>query len=398
MLEKVRVPQVEGNVLYHRIPPKREMQDHTQNITVGHDIIADFQSIGKAVDNAKSGQSILILPGVYESSDSIYIDKNIKIVGQGNSEDIIVKSHISTVFVITAESAHISNITVIQETNFDAFGISVDGGSSVISGCNLSSKGLACISITSAATPQIRNNRIYEGNDAGILLSGNTAGVIENNYIERNRYAGIEVKGNSNPLITSNKIYDGLEAGLLIHENGTGLITKNDIARNKLAGIEIRKGGNPRILENQIYGGGHTGIFIHSRAVGNIENNDIFNNKRSGVAIQEFSNPKIKHNTIKSNGEAGVIISDNAIGTLESNEIISNSFSGVQISTGANPSLTSNRISFNLGGVMINNNGGATLVNNDLRYNEKGGLYVSEDSQKQTQVSGNIEWSQSSMN
>ena len=47
---------------------------------------------------------------------------------------------------------------------------------------------------------------------------------------------------------------------------------------------------------------------------------------------------------------------------------------------------------------MINNNGGATLVNNDLRYNEKGGLYVSEDSQKQTQVSGNIEWSQSSMN
>ena len=182
----------------------KEMQDHKKHIVVGHTIDADYDSIGTAVDNSKPGESILILPGVYETSASIYVDKNIKITGSGDPQEIIVKSHMSTVFVITADYAQISNITVTQETNFDAFGISIDSGSSIVSGCNLSSKGLACLSISGTATPQIRNNRIHEGNDAGILVSGSSAGVIEDNHIYKNRFAGIEIKGHANPLVTSN--------------------------------------------------------------------------------------------------------------------------------------------------------------------------------------------------
>ncbi len=349
-----------------------------RSLTVNNEGTAQYKSISDALASASEGDQILIFPGVYD--EHIFLTSNIELLGVGNNGDTVIRSSNETAIVIDSDSFRVENLTVRQTSPTGSFAIHVTRGSGTVAGCDISSAGLACVNVNYNASPYIFNNIIHSGNDAGVIYDDNSGGKIESNDIYNNSFAGIEIKGTSNPSILSNQIHAGKEAGILVHESGRGMITGNDIFDNNFAGIEVRNKANPKITRNRVHGGRHAGIFFHNDARGSIKENEIFNNMRSGIAMELNANPTVEKNIIKGNGESGIRISKRSGGFFQYNEIVSNSLSGVEISDNSRPRLASNIISFNLGGIMLHNNGGGEITDNDLRYNQKGSIYVSEDS------------------
>ena len=72
------------------------------------------------------------------------------------------------------------------------------------------------------SNPFIRKNKIWGGQNGGILVYNGGLGMIESNEIFDNAMAGIWIKTDSNPVLRHNKIHDGRDGGICIFSSGKG--------------------------------------------------------------------------------------------------------------------------------------------------------------------------------
>ena len=72
------------------------------------------------------------------------------------------------------------------------------------------------------SNPLVRSNKIWGGQNGGILVYNSGLGVIENNEIFDNAMAGVWIKTESNPVLRHNKIHDGRDGGVCVFNSGRG--------------------------------------------------------------------------------------------------------------------------------------------------------------------------------
>ena len=68
----------------------------------------------------------------------------------------------------------------------------------------------------------IKKNKIWGGQNGGILVYNGGLGIIEYNEIFDNAMAGVWIKTDSNPVLRCNKIHDGRDGGICIFNGGRG--------------------------------------------------------------------------------------------------------------------------------------------------------------------------------
>lgn len=183
----------------------------------------------------------------------------------------------------------------------------------------------------------------------GVYFYDNGHGLLEDNDIFNHLYSGVQIRTGSNPNIRRNKIWGGQNGGVLVYNGGLGLLEQNEIFDNAMAGVWIKTDSNPILRRNKIYDGREAGICIFNGGKGVLEENDIFRNAQAGVLISTQSHPTQSHPSLKRNQiydglAAGIEITNNATATLEYNQIFNNRFGGLCLASGVNPSQRGNKI------------------------------------------------------
>lgn len=74
------------------------------------------------------------------------------------------------------------------------------------------------------SNPVIKGNKIWGGQNGGVLVYNGGLGILEQNEIFDNAMAGVWIKTDSNPTLKRNKIYDGRDGGICIFNGGKGKI------------------------------------------------------------------------------------------------------------------------------------------------------------------------------
>ncbi|WAR19120.1 FBX11-like protein [Mya arenaria] len=151
------------------------------------------------------------------------------------------------------------------------------------------------------SNPLIRRNKIWGGQNGGILVYNSGLGMIENNEIFDNAMAGVWIKTDSNPVLRHNKIHDGRDGGICIFNGGKGILEENDIFRNAQAGLLISTQSHPTLRRNRIFDGQAAGVEITNNATANLDGNKVFNNKFGGLCLASGVNPVMKDNHIYGN-------------------------------------------------------------------------------------------------
>lgn len=73
------------------------------------------------------------------------------------------------------------------------------------------------------SNPVIRGNKIWGGQNGGVLVYNSGLGLLEQNEIFDNAMAGVWIKTDSNPTLKRNKIFDGRDGGICIFNGGKGM-------------------------------------------------------------------------------------------------------------------------------------------------------------------------------
>ena len=105
-----------------------------KELTVGGDKEGSYKTIQEAVNAAKSGDTILVMPGVYD--ENITTSKSVRIIGLGNRDEIVIaptKSGSAGIYVRNGDGFLISNLTI----KTDGPAIQISRSSGEISDCVL---------------------------------------------------------------------------------------------------------------------------------------------------------------------------------------------------------------------------------------------------------------------
>lgn len=372
-----RFDQLLGNIKFDQLLGNISLDTKNRSIAIIVDINknGDYVTIADAMKAANSGDKILIKPGLYR--ETLVIDKPINIIGDGNSNEIIIQGKEKSTIIFHAISGHISNLSLRQLANIeDRSCVDITKGSLELDGCDITSEGSGCVIVSGGSNPFLHNNRIHDGKQVGILVNNNSKGKFEYNEIFNNG-SGIEILDNADPTLSNNRIQNNRKNGVIIYNDGKGNLENNKISNNALAGIEIKERGNPFLRRNKICDGMRGGVLIHKKGQGVLEENEIFGNSLAGVQISDNCDPALRRNQIHDNKQNGILINKGSKGMIEGNDVYSNAFHNIEIDKESNPELRSNKIhDGEINGLYIHGNSQPLIEDNDIFDNAQAGVRI----------------------
>ncbi|MGD0953913.1 MAG: right-handed parallel beta-helix repeat-containing protein [Methanotrichaceae archaeon] len=202
-----------------------------------------YTKINDAINDANPGDRILIYPGIYQ--EGLILSQPLEITGEGALGSIVVQAAGQSVLLFKTNRGHIANLVLEQKGGGNWFCIDIAQGSLELEGCDVTSQGSSCVAIHDNARPLLKHNRIHHSKQSGILVFDNGKGILEDNEIFENNFAGIEIRNFGNPILRHNIIRNGKQNGILVYDNGRGTFEDNDIFESEFPQIGILLYGNP---------------------------------------------------------------------------------------------------------------------------------------------------------
>lgn len=249
-------------------------------------VVKDGESIQAAVNTAKPGDTIQIMPGTYK--ETVYIDKDdIRLIGvieQGNWPTLEGEGRLNDAVLYSGNSIVVENLKI---THYKGNGIMGQAGNNFEIRNNLIvDTGVYGI------FPQLGKNGIIEHNIiSGIEDAAIYVGMSDNIHVAHNEVfdsvAGIEIENSRHAIVENNYVHDNtggilafITPGLPIKTTYDVIIRNNFIVNNNTANF-----GAPGSTVAGIPAG--TGILVMAADEVIIEGNIITNNKTAGILITD---------------------------------------------------------------------------------------------------------------
>jgi len=201
--------------------------------------------------------------------------------------EIVVESQNADCIFMKTDKALVRGLSLRNRTE-NGCAVNILQGKLRLENCDITSDSYSCIEINGSEAEgivsycQIHNSK----KGAGVYVTENGTGQIENCEIFRNAYAGIEIRKGGNPVVQHCQIHDGKSAGVMVSKNGTGQIENCEIFGNAYSGIEIREGGNPVVQKCTIKQNSYQAVWVYKGGAGTIENCDLRDNARGAWNIE----------------------------------------------------------------------------------------------------------------
>lgn len=270
--------------------PQDQDQNLHRRLVVAKANRAEFRSIGDALRAARDGDTILVRPGRY--SESLVLDKEVTIVGDGPAGAVEVTTSRASVVEMQTSRAFLRNLTLrtMANSNKDQhhFAVVASMGCLEMEDCDISSATLTGVVVYGELTDvTLRRCRIHHCRQAGFYAYDGGHGLLENCHLFDNGEVGVQIEEQSRLTARNCQIQKGPADGVVIEQGGQGEFNDCDISHHAGAGIRIKAGANPIFRRCRIHDCRQNGIVIHKGGLGDIEDCDIFANAWKGLRIHE---------------------------------------------------------------------------------------------------------------
>jgi parallel beta-helix repeat protein len=302
----------------------------------------DFSTIEEALEKIQPGGTINLNPGTYYPDSNLKISKPLYIIGSGMDITYIIYNKEPNIIEYTGTGLlKISQISLQREGLEWGDVIWIKSGSISISDCSIS-----------GATHFEKEEEGQVGGGMGILIWGDTKGIIENCTIENNSVDGIHIRNQSFINIINNNIGKNEQYGISYWDETQGIVLNNECHDND-SGIGIRNQSIPKILANICENNSYAGIDYYGEMSGIAFQNICFENGHHGISVGLNSEPKLIENICRDNIEVGIVFYEESKGFIGFNECYRNEY-GIYIEKDADPILGENNFIDNTNNIMDN--------------------------------------------
>ncbi|MBD0370510.1 MAG: right-handed parallel beta-helix repeat-containing protein [Pyrinomonadaceae bacterium] len=258
-----------------------------------------YTSISEAIKNAPLGARISVRPGVY--NESIEIDRDVEIVGDGPITQIIVEATDNNCVYVKSGKVLIRGLTLrnrMTNKTDKYYAVTASGGELNLEDCDVTSAALTGVGIYGAGTKGfIRRCRIHDCAESGVYFYRNSSGLVEDCDLFNNGFANVSVKEAADPTVRNSRIYNSKSSGVYVYLNGKGTVEDCRIYGNTYSGVSISEGGDPLVNRCKINGNGYNAVYAYKNARGTVQNSDLTGNKQGPFDIETGSTVRMSGNT-----------------------------------------------------------------------------------------------------
>lgn len=269
----------------------------------------DYSTIQGAVDNADSGDTIIVRDGTY--TENVDVDKRLTIMSENGSENCFISALTSSDHVsnITADSVKITGFSIQGATDHGNAGIYLDG----VEYCDISENNISTnrngVYLSSSYHNTISDTNASNNNHAGVLLENSNYNTIKNSTTSfSTSYFGVYLDNSSyNTILNVTSTNNGW-SGIQVRWTGSdnNWIEDCNILNNPGYGIDVH--GNNTIIKNcNISSNGlyyYPGIYLYSEN-NTVSGNTVDSNLRTGIDLNKGNNI-VENNIVKGNGYYGI--------------------------------------------------------------------------------------------
>lgn len=274
-------------------------------------LVNAFNNIPAAIDAVNEGGTVFIHSGEYITTESIYIEKPVSLVGPGLEEEeesaLVVNDDCDYVFSVESSNVTIQGLEIRQDDDGDLYcksypTIRVIGGEEYTSNVTITgndiSGGYRGVQLRSDSMNSTITNNTFHDNDDAVTITGSVGNVVSGNEIFHNQNGILFRSGEGNyvidgNIITENDIYENFvgirfNSNMYVESDESVVIDMNTISSNSCDGIYISSDvEGVLITNNQVTDNGgecyFTGIYTESVSNITIHSNFISGND-SGLA------------------------------------------------------------------------------------------------------------------
>lgn len=376
----------------------------------------DFASLKDAIEACPPGSTIEIATGVYYQTEPLLVTKPLRLVGEGAEATIIVGdqgefllkietsgpfymegisfkydgSGPADVVVVDADELKVVSCSfsgaVQAPSRLSWAGLMIKGNTrGVVESCVATENTGEGITIGENAAIEVRSCTCSDNTGVGIAFIGFAEGIAENNICERNGQAGICVGEQASPEVRNNQFLNN-KAGVWVFQNASPTLANNVFQNNEI-GIFYWLGAPSGISSGNRCDGNSVGILVAGTADPELVGNICVENEVAGIVFSESSLGSARENRCESNG-IGILISDEAQPDLEGNICSENTRSGIVYVEQAGGSAVGNICEGNgRYGIEVRGQAQPTLERNTCTANSNSGIAFLEKSSGT--VSGN---------
>lgn len=290
------------------------------------------ESIQKAIDLAKAGDTILVQPGIYYQYN-IKVNKALTLLGQ--KQPTLDASGQGEILTVTASDVHIRGFhfhRVGRSSMTDWAAVKVLSAQRVQVLHNSITQSYFGIYFSNAGHCSARYNRV-EGTPAQEQNTGNAIHAWKCKHMQ---FANNQVKGHRDGIylefVTESQIQHNLCQNNIRYGLHFMFSHNNAYAYNRFhdngAGVAVMYTRNVRMHHNhfeQNWGSAAYGLLLKDISDSKIEHN-IFDNNTTGVYLEGSSRIQFKHNTLENNGWALRIQANCNDNNFEQNNFLANTF------------------------------------------------------------------------
>ena len=245
----------------------------------------DHTSIHEAISSAGGPTRILVRPGLYEETFSLWEQAEVEIIGAGAPEDVIVASRWGG-FYSRAGWAVLRNLTIRGTANatLERDAIQVSAGRLVLEDCRVSATAGACVSACEQGEVVLRRC-LLRGGSRGVHVTEQARAILEDCALLASVGAGVDFEGRALTMRRC-RIRGGQGEGVRVaagHSN-FATIENCDITDNKGTGVTVA-GGRGLLRDCRVSGSGGAGVRLSEGGACSLEDCELSGSAGPNLAV-----------------------------------------------------------------------------------------------------------------
>ena len=231
----LRAPQAPPVPLAPAVPNTSAPTPSGRTLVVGKGGKGRCMSLRVALRQAGPGTEILVMPGIYR--ESLVVDKDVTIQGQGAPGEVVIESLAEPCFVLDAPQVRLSNLML---TGGRGPALAITQGRPRVEGCLIEVTGGTAIAITGAGTePSFRDCTLQGEGATGLLVGAQAGATFEDCLLEGLFQEGLRVETGGRPNLMRCRILNEGALGLRLLPGSRTTLEDCHVAGQEAGGAQV---------------------------------------------------------------------------------------------------------------------------------------------------------------
>ncbi len=380
-----------------------------------------YRTISAALQDARNGTVISVLPGRYD--ESLVVTKVVTIAASDVRGSVEIVARNGSAVQLNAEAVKLTGLVLRGQheelptvdvargqaavEDCEIIGaawtavLARNSGSLAMRGCRVTNPGGAGIVVTSPApstiedcvvehvqtsavviaergNPTVRDCTLRHAKGNGVCANGQAQGTIQHCDISATDRPGIALEEDSATKVLDTTVRDST-SGVYVSTHSSPVLEECRITNTTGDGITVADGADPLLRRCRTAKTGGVGVRVTGRSRGTFEDCEVADATGAGIHVDEASGPSFHRMAVRGGSSAGLLLTDGATAEFDRLEVHDVAGDGVRVEAAANPLLRRATLNGCRGnGVEVTGNGRGRLEDCEIRDAKKAGLSVSE--------------------